>query len=294
MSNQQSTAAGEEEPQNEPTPSTAERSQARLDVLEEENRRLRRLVSESRRASYRRVALGLATIGILAIGGALAFPDARTVLFALAGTGLFAAVLTYYISPERFIAADTGERVYRGFAASTDALTAQLELTDTTIYLPAADRWRVRLFIPQSAAFDLPAPAALDEPLITSPDSQRGLAVIPTGATLFEPFEQALDGTVADTPSELLPDLAEALEQQFELVETTDVEYAVADGRVSVAVDTAVWTPIDRFDHPVVSFLAVGLVIGLETPVETTVIGRGETAADNTVTVTLEWNPETV
>jgi hypothetical protein len=36
---------------------------------------------------------------------------------------------------------------------------------------------------------------------------------------------------------------------------------------LTVAIDESVYGPLDRFDHPVASVLAVGLAEGLETPV---------------------------
>ncbi|MGA9402004.1 hypothetical protein [Haladaptatus sp.] len=53
---------------------------------------------------------GVADNGALVAVGGLLFPTSRTVLFALVGTGLFGAVLIYFLTPEQFVSAAVGER----------------------------------------------------------------------------------------------------------------------------------------------------------------------------------------
>ena len=67
---------------------------AQVELLAEENRRLRAEYARARQTTYRRTALGLFAVGALAVLGGVAFPHSSDVLFALGGTGLFAGVLT--------------------------------------------------------------------------------------------------------------------------------------------------------------------------------------------------------
>lgn len=259
----------------EPNDTAADREElaARAELLERENRRLRDRIARTRRTSHHRTALGLAAVGVVAGVGALAFPASRTVLFALAGTGLFAAVLTYYLTPERFIAAAVGERVYAATASTGDELIADLGLTDVALYVPTADVGDesfapVRLFVPQHRNYAVPDADALDSALVVSDDERgRGVSLLPTGAGLFREFETSLAGDLAADPATLAAQLGDALVEDFELVDSASVEYDAETDRVTVAVIGSAYGPVTRFDHPVASFVATGLAVGLQTPV---------------------------
>ncbi|GKZ14738.1 hypothetical protein [Haladaptatus sp. T7] len=243
---------------------------ARLELLAEENERLRDEYRRARQTSYRRTALGMAGIGALAGLGGLLFPSSQTVLFALAGTGLFAGVLTYFLTPEQFVSASVGERTYAAHAATGAELVETLGLSGTSVYLPAGnaadENAGVRLFVPQHREYDLPdGDDATTLFVVTDDERKRGVAVPPTGAGLFHEFEGMVGGT-ADRPRELANQLADALVEGFELVEsaTPDVD---EDGRVTVAITGSRYGEVDRFDHPIASFVAVGLVRGTDRPV---------------------------
>lgn len=246
---------------------------AQLDLLAEENRRLRREYARARQLQYRRTAFGLVGLGLLAIGGAAAFPGSRTVLLALGATGLFAGLLTYYLTPEQFLPAHVGEQIYAAFATTGAALVADLGLTDTRLYVPtgmAADP--VRLFVPQQADFELPDGDALtDLFVVTDAERTRGVSVVPTGQALVDEFEQARTGPLPDDRGALTRQLADALVEQFELVTRTRVDVAPDSDRVTVGVSGSIYGAVDRFDHPVVSVLAVGIVRGTDRPVRVSV-----------------------
>ncbi|EFW91365.1 hypothetical protein ZOD2009_14691 [Haladaptatus paucihalophilus DX253] len=243
---------------------------ARLELLAEENERLRDEYRRARQTSYRRTALGMAGIGALAGLGGLLFPSSQTVLFALGGTGLFAGVLTYFLTPEQFVSASVGERTYAAHAATGAELVETLGLSGTSVYLPtgnaADENAGVRLFVPQHREYDLPdGDDATTLFVVTDDERKRGVAVPPTGAGLFHEFE-GMVGDTADRPPELADQLADALVEGFELVEsaTPDVD---EDGRVTVAITGSRYGAVDRFDHPIASFVAVGLVRGTDRPV---------------------------
>jgi hypothetical protein len=50
------------------------------------------------------------------------------------------------------------------------------------------------------------------------------------------------------------------------LVAGTEVDVGAAEGRVSMRVTASSYGPVNHFDHPVVSLLAVGLASGLDGP----------------------------
>jgi hypothetical protein len=256
---------------------------AQVDLLREENRRLREEYTRARRSNYRRTALGLALVGAFAAGAGVLFPGARTVLFALGATGLFGALLTYYLTPERFIAVSVGEAIYRAFADNGRALADDLGLGDP-VYVPREVADDVRLYVPQAdtdGATELPDDDALDPGFVIG-DGTRGLALVPTGDTLFEEFERSLTGPLADTPGTLAEQLADGLAEQFELVDGADVD--ASSERVTVGISGSAYGDVGRFDHPVASFLAGGFARAFDVPTEATVT-EADGQADVAVTV---------
>ncbi|NUB91470.1 hypothetical protein HT576_10615 [Haloterrigena sp. SYSU A121-1] len=259
---------------------------AQVELLADENRRLREEYVRARQSRYRATAIGLGAIGIVAALGSIAFPDAREVLVALGATGLFGALLTYYLTPSRFVAADVGERVYTASTANVAAIGDELGLRDERVYLPG-ETAPARLYVPQHADYSLPDERA--GPIVVDDDS-RGLLLEATGAELFRPFERALTGDLAADPAPLAAQLTDGLVEQFELARSAESDVDAGDGRATIAVSDSAFGPIDRFDHPIPSFLAVGFAAGLERPVRLE-IAPGDDRAD--WLVTCRWDRET-
>lgn len=271
--------------------SEQERLAGELAVLQAENERLRNDYARLQQTQYRRSAIALCALGGVAGAGAVLFPTARTVLFALAGTGLVLGVLTYYLSPEQFLPATVGRDIYGALATNEHAVVDELGLSDTRLYVPT-EQSRVRLFVPQSTATDLPDEAALSETFVLT-DDNRGVAFQPTGQTLFAEFEQSLTGDLATDPDDLAQQLREGLVEQFELLASTEQsvpgETTAEEGELTVGITDSAFGPVEQFDHPVASFLGVGLARGLETAVEV----RVEEGSDRVdAVVTCRWPPE--
>ncbi|MFC7058819.1 hypothetical protein [Halovenus salina] len=207
-------------------------------------------------------------------------------MFALGATGLFGGVLTLYLTPTRFVAADVTERVYTAVAANYAALAENLGLAETAVYLPGETR-AAHLYLPQSTEHEFPD--LEDGPFVTASDS-RGLLLEATGALLFDEFEQASSGPVATRPGELATQLSEAVVEQFELADATDVDLDPTGGRLTFRVTGSTLGDLDRLDHPLSSFLAAGTAAALERPVALDV-----DATDDRVDwlVTLRWDVET-
>jgi hypothetical protein len=237
-----------------------ERTAARAELLAEENQRLRTEYARARQSRYRRTSIGLAAIGLLAVAAGVVLPAAREVLLTLGATGVFGALLTYYLTPGRFVTASVGERVYAAWAANGAAIAAELGLRDEHRYVPDVGGETARLYVPLHAGVDPPrdhpGPIALEE-------TERGLVLVPTGATLFEEFRRALAGDLATNPEPLATQLCDGLVEQFELVDRADSDVDTAGGRVTIAVSGSAFGAVDRFDHPIGSFVAVGLAVGL-------------------------------
>lgn len=266
---------------------------AERDLALAENRRLRELVAASRRNRYRNTAMALCGIGVLCGLLALVVPAASTVLFALGGTGVFGGVLTYMLTPEQFISADIGHRVYAATAESYERLCADLGLSDRRLYVPPetadtpADSARGWLFVPQTADTELPERERLDSAFVVE-EGHRGLSVRPTGSGLVTALQTSLTEPLGSTPESISAQLSDALVEEFELAETAEYEIDQADGRISVRVSGTLYGDGAEFDHPVVSMFAVGVATGLDTPVETTV------TATEPLSVTLRWEPAAV
>lgn len=267
---------------------------ARIEQLEEELDELHARYQRIRQSQYRGTALALGLIGLATVVGALAYPGSREVLFALGGTGLFAAALIYYLTPERFIAADVGEHVYESLASNQVAIVGELGLQSDRVYLPVSfgatgDQPTVRLFVPQRADYTVPPDDALETRfVITADETQRGMAFEPSAAGLVGEFETTLSSGLSESPSRLVTQLIDGLVNGFELVDSVTPEVARAEGRARFGVDGSAYAHVDRFDNPVTSFLAVGLAAGLRRPVTTTVtVPEDGSRAD--FVVTCEW-----
>ncbi len=261
---------------------------AEIAALTEENRRLRDSYDRARRTSYRRTAAGLAALGTLAAAGGLALPDSRTVLFALAATGLFGGLLTWYVTPERFVAADVGRDVHAAAAETGAALVAELGLTDLRVYVPRSSGDRAVLYVPQREAYTLPDDDELDTVVVAPDDPEgRGLAVRPSGGRLYDSFRATLAGEPAADPATAADQLADGLVEGLELARSAVPELDPDGGRLTVAVSGSSVGPLDRFDHPIVSFLATGLAEALDAPVTASVRESGDDRAD--YRVTLRW-----
>lgn len=256
-----------------------------IEVLREENRRLREEYARARKSEYRRTAAVLILAGLLSVAGGFLVTSARTVLFALGGTGVFIGVLTYYLTPERMLPATVGRDVYAAMADTQNGIVEELGLRGDRIYVPADDG--VRLFVPQHADYTVPDAGDLADVFVVGEDDRtRGIAVTPTGDTLFERFEETRTGDVGDDPGAVARGLAGALVEQFELLGATEVE-AETD-RVTVAVSDSTYGSVGRFDHPVPSLLGSGLARELDRPVSVEVADPDDRPAD--ALVTCRWD----
>lgn len=258
---------------------------ARIELYETELERLRNEYARSKQTEYRRTAGALAVLGVLAFAGGVVFPSIRTTLVIIGSIGVFGSVLTYYLTPETFVAATVGERQYNATATNYDAIIATLGLSETCLYVPDATD-TVRLFVPEFEAYEIPEVDDLDTPFVVSDNKyERGLVLRPVGMELFGEFERTLTGSLGTNLHQVGTQLMDALIEQFELVERADID--ASTDQLTVSLDTTVYGDLTRFDHPVVSFLAVGVVRSQSVPVTTT-IADGDDRFEWIVTIQLE------
>jgi hypothetical protein len=265
---------------------------AQLELLQEENERLRREYTRAKQTRYRQTAIGLAGIGIIALLAGIVFPAERTVLIALGATGLFGGLLTEMLTPERFVAASVGERTYAALADGFDRIVGALGLQDDRVYFPVARNGStsVHLFVPQHAEYDLPDADSMSSPFVVpANDRARGLAVQATGDALHEELAQSAPGELATEPAVLLDQVGDGLVEQFELAESITTEVGV--GWATVGVTGSVYGTLDRFDHPIPSAIGATLSTQLDTPVSVSVRPAEDNRTD--VLVTCEWETET-
>ncbi|MCU4802133.1 hypothetical protein OB920_17290 [Halobacteria archaeon HArc-gm2] len=277
--------APSEEPDRETLLAELERQRAEAD-------RLRESYVRARRSQYRRTALGFAALGALATAGGVLFPETRTVLLALGGTGLFAALLTWFVTPERFVSADVGDAVYEALARNQERLCLVLGLSEERVYVPTgsiderSEAIGVRLYVPQREKWTLPDVDALESLFVVSGDAAtRGVSLEPTGETLFREFEAALGGPLASDPAELVGQVREAVVEQFEVAGALRTDLDPAGGRLTLAVTDGAYGSIARFDHPIVSTVAVALARGLDRPVTVELDD-----SDGEAVATLRWD----
>jgi hypothetical protein len=282
---------------------TEERSEleivrAERDELEQENKRLRRqLATDRAQTRYGRIALGFALLGIVAGGGAFAFPESREVLFAIAATGVASGLLIRYLNTGKLIPARVSEEVTEPLLRNEAAVASQLDLSDKRVYLPTEAG--IRLVVPETDSYDPDALIAAiddeydrfgaDRPFVFNDSPQQsGLSLRPSAGTLLKSFIVQRDGERPETTSKAIASLQEGVTDVLELADSVETEFDGL-GRVTYELEGVRIDSTSRFDPPVVSFLGAGMAWALSTPVEVDV----QSVDGGKVVVTYEWDDET-
>lgn len=266
-------------------------------VLSEENQQLREEFARTRRVQYHRMAIGFIIVGLISTFGGFLFPATRAVLFSLGGTGLFTGVLTYYLTPEKFIPVTIGREVYSTIAENQAQLVSELGLQEQFVYVPVQQSQSfdrdipVQLFVPQHIDYTVPGTEELESVyVVTADESSRGVSLKPTGSRLLREFEQALTGDLSSDPELLADQLADGLIEQFELAESITFDIDFEDGRLVASITDPIYGPVNQFDHPDASFLGVGIAYALDTTITVEATPAEGDQADFLVTCT--WSPE--
>jgi hypothetical protein len=244
-----------------------------LEMLRNENVRLRK-ETEDRVTSKGAAGLFL-VIAAVALAGAIVIPAARDVLIALGGTGAFGAVLILLLTKERLLPASVTRSMTTALGANNATLLAELEADGTPQYVPAdLNSVGVKLFCPRDDTVDIPRAADLDGVIVARDNEYHGLSLDPSGRNLFLTFE-ALDVDLPDDPEVAVEGLTETVTEQFEIADSVRVDHLDLgpDGGLSelrLRIDGSVVGEIDHRDHPLQSFIAIGLARALDSPIEAT------------------------
>ena len=225
----------------------------------------------------RRLRVAVYSLGILGImmgAAGIVFVDARTILFALCGTGLFAAILLYVLIPERLLTATLARHTYAPLAEIGPLLVDTIGLPDRRVYAPVQGD-QVRLIIP-----DGDDTSVTGDGMLVFDDYHgnefRGVELPTTGDELLAEFRDRTNSTLATDAQELVMQLLDVLVEEFELVEGADGRAQPLDGHAVITIERSHYGPPTTFDHPVSAFLAAGLAAGLETPVSLDPIQQDE------------------
>jgi hypothetical protein len=211
-------------------------------------------------------------IGAFALLGAGVLPSLRSTFLILAATGGFGSVLLYFLTPDTLVPASVGQATYAAYRSHATALKEELGLEERSVYVPVGQETdqkdAVRLFVPQTRDWELPKHQSLRTTFVSpGQERRRGVAFTPTALTLWTEFTHGTSN-IAAQPGPIANQLAEAIMEQFELAKTVETETDESARRVSVLVSDASYGAPTEFDHPLVSFIAVGLASSLKTRVD--------------------------
>ncbi|MFB6197794.1 MAG: hypothetical protein ABEI52_05920 [Halobacteriaceae archaeon] len=261
---------------------------AELELLSEENRRLRQEYARAKKTEYRRTAAGLFLVGVLSSVGAALFSDLRDVLLALGAIGVFSGILVVYLTPERVVPADAVVRFATSWSETLSALVAQLGLSDERLYIPASGTSIVHLFIPAASEHQIPPPDQLKEPIVVGDDpSEHGLSIHPSGAPLYHEFRRSFVRSVADDARPLADQISEAIVEGFELARNVETEVSTTDSQMTARVRGDVIGET-LLDHPAASIFGVGMADVLDQPIRVTTT----TGDDDELIISCTWGLE--
>ena len=236
--------------------------ESQLNALRTENAALSADYARARKASYRKTALALVAVGVLAVLGGVAFPDVQPVLFITGAIGLFGGVLTWYLTPDRVVPIAVSESVYDATASTLTGIRDELGLQPQTVYIPVDGR--VRGFIPRHHAFELPENAAH---VFMTDGASRGVSFSPTGRSLTSEIKRIRRAQAPENATNALEQTSDTLVEHFEVVDSVTIDRDGERSRLVVSVENAAFGPVTRVDHPVVSALACSVVRATDGPV---------------------------
>jgi hypothetical protein len=233
------------------------------DVLQTENERLRTDYARARVISYRKTALALAVIGIVATLGGVMLPDVRAVLFVTGAIGLFSGVMTWSLTPGRVVPVSVGESVYDGAMMTLTDLKDELGLQPITVYVPRGTQ--TRGFIPREHDFEIPENISHVFPGDTS--GSGGLTFTPSGQELTREVDEIRTAQDPSTALGAVEQIANSLVEHFEVADEIVVKKSKRVRKVEITVSGSTFGPLTRLDHPIVSALACAAAQSANAPV---------------------------
>jgi hypothetical protein len=212
---------------------------------------------------------------MLAIGVAL--PTARTVLIALGGTFLFAAIMVLFLITERCVRESISEHIYANLVANEAALIEAYNSQNSYTYVPQKEKiaendtpaW---LLIPRYTDRGFSNEAEIKSFPYPGTENNQSLFLLPTGGRLFREFESMLSGDLSESPNKLAVQLADGITNGLGLADSAKPHSQPIENYISFEIDNGLYDSIDPVDHPIQSFLAVGLAVGLDRPITAEIV----------------------
>lgn len=287
-------SSGEQQMVNGPSPTDLV-DHEEIKRLEEEVQSLRSQYLVGRQFRYRRMGVALGLVGIGIYLTSWFFPESREFLLIVGGTGLFTAVLVFYLTPERFVPASQSEQIFDPLLKNLQDLAYEFGLRGPTVYVPTGGHRDsgglkdVTLFIPEDENYNLPSPNELAQrSVIRTNSKQRGLSVRPSASSLIQNFAASLSSGLASNPTHLSAQLVDGLTNSLELIGSGSEEVHTDENSVAFRISSPFYSNIDRFDNPIPSFIGTGLAAGLDSPVEVSVRESSENEIGDYV-IDCEW-----
>ena len=270
-----------------------ERLASQVEDLESELESLRFRYPVDRQFRRRRVAVSLGLIGMVFYASTWYFPELEELLLILSGTGLFASILMYYLTPGRLIPAAYSERIFDPLLSNQADVLDELGLQDIHIYVPIPpdedDRPNVMVFTPQFEDYELPPASSLQYRFVGSDgDSYQGVSFRPSAIQLIEDFKSALSTDLSSNPTQLAAQLLDGLENDFEIIDSAQEDVYPNEGRAVFRLSKPYYNAIETFDNPIVSFLGTGLAQGLDKGIRVDANKASQDEFGN-YTISCEW-----
>lgn len=234
---------------------------------------------------HRRVSLGLVAVGLLAGISGIVFSDAREVLFSLAATGVFGGVLATVLGSDRVVPDTVAENVYASTAINGAVLVDALELSDRRVYVPTDDG--VLLYVPREGDRSMPTDPIV--PWSVNETGGAGLVLEPTGSGLYREVDRTLPGNLDPGIETTVRALTDGLVDVLEIADEAVADVDPTEGKATVGVTGNSFGDVDRFDHPIASYLAAGFTSRLGRPVSLEVRPASGSADWE---ITCSWDPE--
>jgi hypothetical protein len=229
---------------------------------------------------------------VLAVAGATQFPDVTEILFILGGIGLYTAVLIWYLTPEEFSPHTVAEGIYEVVTRNRRDIIEQFDLSIEPTYVYTGDAEHAKVFIPQQPNDHPPAPERITTTILTTDQNVcYGAAFVPCGLSLFEEFEQIRPDPLGETPETAVEQLLEGLTEGFGLIENPSFVLGDDANELELYVEDVPFGPVTRFDHPIVSFVAIGLAEALNASVAVEVESESDESESSESEITYRWEP---
>lgn len=224
------------------------------------------------------VVVGTAAV-VVSFTAAVAAAGLTVTVATLGGTAVVAGALNHLLVPGRDLPPAVTESVYTAFASAAENVVAERDLSEHRVYVPASGRSSARLVVPAAGGDPLARDWAAEDAI-----SPADAVFTPTGEPLYRAYRRTRTASDGTDTERVLSRLADALEGGFELVE--GVSATASDDAATVTVEASVLPEFDRIDHPVASFLAVGLAREFGRPV---VVESVHADTDGSGRIELRW-----